>query len=98
MKVTTKSGFKCTIDENILRDWRFITLTSKLTKQEDEIQIIDTVNDALNFLLGADGTEKLIEHIAKKHKVADVKEVITEYGEIITILKDSVKKSQSSSE
>lgn len=97
MKITTKSGFKCTIDENRVRDWRFITLTARMAKSRDEIEIINDANAIMTFLLGEDGAEKLIKHLSKSGGIADVEKVIVECGEIINILKDQVKKSQSSS-
>jgi len=98
MKIITKSGFKCSVNENIIKDWRFITLTSQIAKASDEISVIDNVNKALVFILGEKDTQKLIEHVAKADGIADVKKVIGEYSEILTILKDQVKKSQSLSE
>lgn len=98
MKIVTKSGFKCSVNENIIRDWRFVTMTSKIAKSEDEIAIIDHVDMALSFVLGDKQAQKFIEHVAKVNGIADVKTVIEEYGEIINILKEQVKKSQSLSE
>lgn len=98
MKIITKSGFKCSVNDNIIKDWRFITLTSQIAKASDEISVIDNVNKALVFILGEKDTQKLIEHVAKTDGIADVKKVIGEYSEILTMLKDQVKKSQSLSE
>jgi hypothetical protein len=95
MKVATKSGFKATVNENLIKDWRFVTLTSKIKTSEDEIESINAVDKALNFLLGEKGAQKLLTHIAKIKGVADVKSVIGEYTEILAQLTDQVKKSDS---
>lgn len=100
MKITTKSGFKCTVNEELIKDWRFITNTAKIAKfaeSKEEIEIINAVNDTLIFLLGQKDSQRLIEHIAKKNGVADIQHVALEYGEIVNILKDAQKKSESSS-
>ena len=88
MKVATKSGFKATVNENLIKDWRFVTLTSKIKTAEDEIESINAVDKALNFLLGEKGAQKLLTHIAKIKGVADVESVIGEYTEILAQLTD----------
>lgn len=95
MKITTKSGFKCSINENLVKDWRYVTATAKMAKSGDDIEIINALNFCLNFLLGEEQANKLIEHLSQKGGVADVNSVTEEYKEITGYLGEQLKKSQS---
>ncbi len=98
MKIKTKSGFACNVNENKLKDWRFVTSSSKMAKSKDDIEIINELNYCLNFLLEEEQANKLVEHLAKNGGVADVNAVMTEYKEITQALSEQLKKSQSSQE
>ena len=95
MKIKTKSGFTCNVNENKVKDWRFVTATAKMAKSTDELEIINCLNFCLNFLLEEEQANKLVEHIAQKGGVADINTVSAEYKEITTQLGEQVKKSQS---
>lgn len=94
MKITTKSGFKCEINENRVKDWRFISKNAKLSKlsEVNEIEAINMVNELLVFVLGESGTEKLFAHIEKQKEIVEAQDVISEYSEIVNKMRESVQK------
>lgn len=98
MKITTKSGFKCSVNENKVKDWRFVSTTAKISKAKDEIVIIDSLNFLLNFLLGEEQSNALVEHLSRNGGIADVKKVMAEYREIVERLSEQLKKSSASLE
>lgn len=98
MKITTKSGFKCSVNENKVKDWRFVSTTAKISKAKDEIVIIDSLNFLLNFLLGEEQSNALVEHLSRNDGIADVEKVMAEYREIVERLSEQLKKSSASLE
>lgn len=98
MKITTKSGFKCSVNENKVKDWRFVSTTAKISKAKDEIVIIDSLNFLLNFLLGEEQSNALVEHLSRNGGIADVEKVMAEYREIVERLSEQLKKSSASLE
>ncbi len=60
----TKSGFKYDVDERVLTDWRFTLAISK-TQSGDDIQKLEGAKDMVELLLGKEGHQALINHVAK---------------------------------
>lgn len=87
MKITTKSGFECNIDKNILDDRGFLRLYSALIKEpEDPFDLFDQMEEKL---LGAKGAAALTKHIIKVYGYESVKATSEELAEIIAGLNPS---------
>lgn len=95
MKITTKSGFVCNVNEDRAKDWRFCKALAKCDS-EDESQIIQGITYVVPFLLGKEGEEKLIEHVTNKDGIAPVDQILSEFKEILQLMGEETKKSQSS--
>lgn len=88
----TKSGFKFKINENILNDWDFVTLSDKLRRGNGSME---EANMLYEMVLGSDGMKKLKEHIREKNDgIVDAFAMRDEFTEIISSTK--VKNSPSS--
>lgn len=96
MEITTRSGFKCKVNENKIKDWRYVTTSTKIAKSDNEIEIVNGVDFLLRFLLGDEQTDKLIEHISDKDGIAGAVDLVAEFKEITGYVGEQVKKSQSS--
>jgi len=86
MKITTKTGFQCDVNEKILNDYRFVKAIAK-TKSKDPLISASALFDLVDLLIG-DDTE-LIEHCTVDG-IADTGKVSEEITDIIEqIGKDS---------
>ena len=95
MKVKTKSGFECNVNERRLKDWRYIKAAAKL-KEGNEEAAISALTFAVPFLLGEDGEAALMSHIEDDEGIADSERLLAEYTEITQIVGEKIKKSLSS--
>lgn len=95
MEIKTKSGFKCKVNENRVKDWRYIKTSTRIAKSNDEMEIINGIDYLMSFVL-EDEYEKLMEHIAKKEGIVDSATLIATYREITNLLSEQLKKSNSS--
>lgn len=95
MKIKTKSGFECNINERRLKDWRYIKAAAKMN-EGDQTEIAVALAFAVPFLLGDDGEAALIKHLEDDEGVADSEKLVQEFIEITQIAGEKVKKSQSS--
>lgn len=95
MKIKTKSGFVCDVDERKAKDWRFAKL---LAKADEDSSAISAISDMVTYLLGEDGESKLMEHVKDKDGFIPSSDVIAEFKEIMKLCGESVKKSASSPE
>lgn len=75
----TKSGFKYKINENIFRDWDFITLTDEIRNNG---ATMSDINKLITMVLGEKGFESLKEHVRKKLGYADHAMIENEFKEI----------------
>lgn len=94
MKVKTKSGFECNVNERRLKDWRYIKAAAKFNSG-NEAAIAEALAFAVPFLLGDEGEAALMAHIEEDGFVDSVK-VVTEFIEITQVIGEKIKKSQSS--
>ena len=94
MKIKTKSGFECNINERRLKDWRYIKAAAKINGG-NEADILEAVTFAVPFLLGDDGEAALMSHI-EEDGTFDTEKMFAEFLEITQIAGEKVKKSQSS--
>ena len=97
MKIQTKSGFVCEVNENKVKDWRFCKNLAKCDSG-DESSIIQGLTFVIPFLLGEDGEEALMKHVTDKSGIVSTERVIDEFKEIMTLMGESSKKSPSSQE
>lgn len=96
MKVRTKSGFECNVNERRLKDWRYVKAAAKMN-EGDEAGIASALTFAIPFLLGEDGEAALMKHVEDEDGVVDSEKFVAEYVEITQAVRDKAKKSQSSS-
>lgn len=92
----TKSGFKYSIDERILSDWRMLEAIHA-SESKDASEQLGGITQLTDLLLGKNKS-KFMEHIAKKNDGFVPSEVVTsEITEMFTQVKE-LKNSQSSQE
>ena len=80
----TKSGFKFNVDENVFKDWDFVTLADTVRQGNGTMK---DVNALLTMVLGEKGFEDLKAHIRKKNGYANVELVKVEFEEIVNATK-----------
>lgn len=97
MEIHTMSGFVCDVNEKRAKDWRFARALADWDSG-DESRAVKGVTAAIPLLLGKDGEEKLMEHIADEDGIIDSEKMISEFKEIIVLMGAEVKKSQPSPE
>lgn len=92
MKVKTKSGFTCDVNENKIKDWRYLRAAAKVAKSESQIEAVDGIGYMAEFLLGSKDLDRLIKHITDKEGVADAVVFENELKEISEALGEAVVK------
>ena len=95
VKVQTKSGFVCKIDEERVKDWRFVKALAQCDAQETMVKGLTFV---VPFLLGPDGESALMEHIKDENGYYPTDRIMIEVRELLdqTKIKIETKKSSSS--
>lgn len=97
MKIKTKSGFACEVNENKIKDWRFVKALANCDS-EDESKRLEGITFAVPFLFGKNGEEALIKHISDNDGIASTNLIINEFKEVMRLIGEEAKKSQSSQE
>lgn len=97
MKIKTKSGFACEVDENRAKDWRFIKALAKCDSG-DESLVLEGITFVVPFLFGDEGEDRLIKHVTNKDGIVPTPDIIKEFREVMSLLGEEAKKSQSSQE
>lgn len=83
MKVTTKSGFKCEVNERILDDWRFTRAIAK-SHSDDPNEKMNAAVDMVSLILGKQ-ENAFYEHLSKKSSDGIVdEEVVT--ADLVSII------------
>ena len=95
MKIKTKSGFECNMNERRLKDWRYVKAAARMNSG-DESEIAMGLTFAIPFLLGDAGENALMDHVADPDGTVDSEKLIMEFLEITQIAGQKAKKSQSS--
>ena len=95
MKVQTKSGFVCEVNEKIVADWDFLDVLCDCESDDDTTKVRAS-RDAVKMLLGKEGAAALADHVKGKDGIKSSARVFEEFKEIMTILGDASKKSDSS--
>lgn len=90
IEVETKSGFKWHVNENALRDWRFVHALRDMHQVDPVIQMQGVYNMIL-LVLGEDGEKKLCEHVADPNGFVDATKMAAETTEIVMLAKDKNK-------
>lgn len=95
MKIKTKSGFVCEIDENRADDWDFCDY---LLMCDSEATMVQGIKKAVPFLLGEKNESALKEHVKEKDGRVPASKIIAEFQEILELIKqnNNLKKSSSS--
>lgn len=95
MKIQTKSGFVCEVNEKLVADWDFLDLLCDSESDNESIKIRAS-RDAVKFLLGKDGAAALADHVKDKDGIKSSAKVFEEFKEIMTQLGENAKKLESS--
>lgn len=90
IEVETKSGFKWHVNENSLRDWRFIHALRDMQQTDPMLQMQGVYNMIL-LVLGEDGEKKLSEHVADADGFIDSMKMAAETNEIVMLAKEKSK-------
>lgn len=93
MTVKTKSGFKFTLDEKILNDYRLVEAIAMTASSDDTKRIIGTTQ-IIDFLFG-DKKSEYLAHIASKNDGYVPNEVIN--AELLDLMSEIGKLKNSSS-
>lgn len=95
VKVQTKSGFVWNVDEKKAADWDFVNALVDC-EDADNAKRVKASRDAIVLLLGEDGAAALAEHVKDKNGVRSIANMLTEFREVLTLLGEKTKKSDSS--
>ena len=95
MKIQTKSGFVCDVNEKIVADWDFLDVLCDAESENESTRVIASRN-AVKMLLGKEGAAALAEHVKGKDGIKSSAKVFEEFKEIMTLLGEDSKKSESS--
>lgn len=95
MEIHTMSGFVCNVNEKKAKDWRFIKAMADWDSG-DESKALKGVTAALPLLLGKEGEQKLLEHVSDEDGIADTELMMSEFKEIVVLMGEETKKSQTS--
>lgn len=95
MEIHTMSGFVCNVNEKKAKDWRFIKAMADWDSG-DESRALKGVTAALPLLLGKEGEQKLLEHVSDEDGIADIELMMSEFKEIVVLMSEETKKSQTS--
>ena len=95
MKIKTKSGFTCEVNEDKVKDWRFCKNLAKCDSG-DESAMLQGITFVVPFLLGPEGEDALLSHITDKNGLASTEKVIAEFKDIMGQIGEASKKSQPS--
>ncbi len=94
MNVKTKSGFSCKVNENKVKDWRYVRAAAKAIIAKSDMEALEPVMFMVNFILGEEQEEKLIAPVADKDGVASAIDVQKEFEEITNLIGEELKKSE----
>ena len=87
-EITTKSGFKCKIDDVVLDDMELVDAMAK-AQGEDPLQITVVIDK----ILGEKNKEKLYDHLRAKNGRVPIEATANEVVEIFEALGDDGKNS-----
>lgn len=82
MKVTTKSGFKCDINDKVLDDWRFARAVAR-THSDDDNERINAAVDLVSLIL-RDNEEAYYKYVEKKNDGIVSEDIVT--NDLVSII------------
>lgn len=85
-KITTSSGFKCEVNSNVTKDWRFMKALGKCQHNDTAL---DGAIEVETALLGAKGAEALEKHLEELDGFVSAEKLFAELTEILSALDDS---------
>ena len=94
MKIKTKSGFVCEIDENREDDWDFCDY---LLMCDSQATMVQGIKKSVPFLLGEKNENALKEHVKEKDGRVPASKIIAEFQEILDLIKQNNETKKSSS-
>ena len=95
MKIKTKSGFECIINENKFADWRYIRAAAEVNSGK-EAKILKGITFIVPFILGDEQEEALMDHLKDDDGIVSTIKIVEEFREIETLAGEKVKKSKPS--
>lgn len=87
MKVETKCGFSCEINENIVNDWNFTKALAKCDSG-NELDAITGVTSIVTILFGKKGEAELMEILKNEDGIVPSDKIIEVTKEVLGQLKD----------
>ena len=88
VKGTTKSGFRYSVDENILDSWQFVEVLRDV-QQKDQVKAAAAVVDLIRLVLGEEQTQRLAKYLTKDGKYVSTETMLKEYKEIVGRVRNS---------
>lgn len=88
VKGTTKSGFRYSVDENILDSWQFVEALRDV-QQKDKVKAAAAVVDLIRLVLGEEQTQRLAKYLTKDGKYVSAETMLKEYKEIVGRVRNS---------
>lgn len=82
MKVTTKSGFKCDINDKVLDDWRFARAVAR-THSDDDNERINAAVDLVSLIL-RDNEDAYYKYVEKKNDGIVSEDIVT--SDLVSII------------
>ena len=82
MKVTTKSGFKCDINDKVLDDWRFARAVARTHSDDDNVRINGAV-DLVSLIL-RDNEDAYYKYVEKKNDGIVSEDIVT--SDLVSII------------
>lgn len=95
MKIKTKSGFVCDVDEMKAADWDFVDALVDCESPDPDKRVIASRN-CIKFLLGTDGAAALADHVKDENGIKNIAKMLEEFREILSLIGEKSKKSLSS--
>lgn len=85
----TSTGFKYSVNEKLIKDYRFVKLLAELDAIEDkeDSRAFLLCSELITKLLGDDGEERVLKHV-EKDGIALPEDVYRELGEILRALEE----------
>lgn len=81
----TSSGFDFSVSEKIGNNYEFVKAFKAANGKKPEERLYGTV-DLVRIVLGADGEERLCEHLREEDGTVPTERILAEIGEIITFV------------
>lgn len=95
MKIHTMSGFVCDVNEKKAQDWRFAKALADWDSG-DESRLMKGMTYAIPFLLGEEQEALLMDHVKDEDGIISTEVILAEFREILNLMSNEVKKSQTS--